>query len=170
MSPKSKNISSIIGFILAMVICYKLGFSKTMALKKQYTELKIQEALFENTPKQLSLLKQKQVYYDSILLKYQLDGNSIQNSLLKTINTFSTDNHLKVSGFLEPHLSSSNGVPVKTYRFSLIGEYNAIIKLIHKLEQQTKFGEIINVHFEKKKNYKTGRFSLEAFVLLRSFG
>ncbi|WP_239021953.1 hypothetical protein [Pontimicrobium aquaticum] len=139
-------------------------------MKKQYRELKTQEALFENIPKQLSLLKQKQVYYDSILLKYQLDGNSIQNSLLKTINAFSAENHLKVNGFLEPHVSTLNGVPLKTYQFSLIGEYNAIIKLIHKLEQQTKFGEIINVHFEKKKKYKTGKFYLEAFVLLRSFG
>jgi len=170
MSLKSKNISLIIGFVFAIFICYKLGFSKTINLKKEFAELKTQEALFKNTPKQLSILKQKQVYYDSILLKYQLDGNSIQNSLLKTINTFSADNNLKVSGFLEPHVSTVNGVPVKTYRFSLIGEYNAIVKLLYRLEQQTKFGEIINVHFEKKKNYKTGRFSLEAFVLLRSFG
>lgn len=170
MSLKTKNISLIIGFVLAIVICYKLGFSKTITLKKEFAELKTQKALFENGPKQLSLLKQKEVYYDSILLKYQLGVNSIQNSLLKTINTFSSNYNLKVSGFLEPHLSSLNGVPVKTYQFSLIGEYNAIIKLIHKLEQQTKFGEIINVHFEKKKNYQTGRFSLEAFVLLRSFG
>ena len=170
MTPKTKNISLIIGFIIAIVICNKLGFYKTITLKKEYAELKKQETLFENAPKQLSILKQKKVHYDSILLKYQLDGNSIQNNLLKTINTFSSDNNIKVSGFLEPHVSSLNGVPVKTYQFSLGGDYNAIISLIHKLERQTKFGEIINVHFEKKKNYKTGGFSLEAFVLLKSFG
>ncbi len=170
MSPKSKNISLIIGVILTVFICYKLGFSETITLKKQYANLKNQEVLFETAPQQLSILKQKQVYYDSILKKYQLDGNSIQNNLLKTINTFSKNSSLKVSGFLEPHSYAQNGISIKTYQFSLIGDYNSIVTLIHKLEQQTKFGEIINVHFEKKKNYKTGKFSLEAFVLLRSFG
>ncbi len=35
--------------------------------------------------------------------------------------------------------------------------------------QQTKFGEIINLHLEKKINFKTGKKYLQASVLLRSF-
>ena len=170
MNKKNKNILLLSGFLLAMILCYRFAISNTLTLKKQYNSLKQQEALFINTPKRLSLLKQKQQYYDSLLTKHQLGGSSVQNSLLKTINTFTEENNLKVINFLEPHVTNQNDLIIKTYLFSLEGDYNAILKLTHKLEQETKFGEIINLHFEKKKNFRTGKYYLQAKVLLKSFG
>jgi len=170
MTNKTKNILLLLGFLLALILCYQLAISKTFILKNEYNSLKQQQALFINTPKQLSLLKQKQKYYDSLLTKFQLGGSSIQNSLLKTINTFAKDNDLKVIRFLEPHVINRNDLTIKTYGFTLEGNYNAILQLTHKLEQETKFGEIINLHFEKKKNFRTGKYYLQAKVLLKSFG
>jgi len=170
MTKKTKNILLVAGFVLTLVICYKLAISKTIEQKQQYTALKQQETLFKNAPKKLSLLKQKEIYYDSLLTNYQLDGSSIQNNLLKTINTFADTNYIKVISFLEPHIIIENDLTIKTYKFILEGNYNAINKLIYQLEQKTKFGEIINLHFEKKKNYRTGKHYLQANILLRSFG
>ncbi|GAA4235713.1 hypothetical protein GCM10022291_18350 [Postechiella marina] len=170
MTNKTKNIVLIVGFIIVLILCYQLAVSKTLALKKDYNALKKEELLFKNTPKQLSLLKQKQKYYNSLLNKYQIQGGSIQNNLLKTINIFSKQNDLKVVRFLEPHLVSDNDLTVKTYRFSVEGNYNALVKLFHHIEQQTKFGEIINLHFVKKKKNRTGKYYLQAHVLLKSFG
>ena len=152
------------------MLCYQLAIEKTFALRKEYNSLRQQESLFKNSPKQLSLLKQKEKYYDSVLTKYQLNGSSIQNNLLKTINSFAEDYNLKVIGFLEPHIFNQNDLIIKTYGFTLEGHFNAILKLTHKLEQQTKFGEIINLHFEKKKNFRTGKYYLQAKLLLKSFG
>lgn len=170
MSKKQKNIALIIGFVVALILCYQLAISNTLEQKKQYNSLKAQELLFKNTPKQLSLLKQKEMYYDSLLTKYQLDGSSIQNNLLKVVNVFANDNNLKVVSFVEPHAITKNDLTIKTYEFVLEGNYNAINQLIHQLEQQTKFGEVINLHFEKKKNFRSGRYYLQARVLLQSFG
>ncbi|SFJ00654.1 hypothetical protein [Olleya namhaensis] len=170
MTSKTKNILLISGFLLVLLIVYQLAISKTYDQKKQYTTLKKQELLFKNAPKQLSLLKQKEVYYDDLLTKYQLDGSSIQNNLLKTINIFADKNNLKVINFLEPHRISKNELIINTYEFTVEGNYNNIIGLIHQLEQKTKFGEIINLQFEKKKNFKTGKNHLQSRVLLRSFG
>ncbi|WP_185956440.1 hypothetical protein [Changchengzhania lutea] len=169
MTHKTKNIALVIGFIMALFLCYQLAISNTLVLKNEYNDLEKEALLFKNTPKQLSLLKQKQTYYDSLLNKYQIQGGSIQNNLLKTINTFSTDHNLKVVSFLEPHISKSNELTVKTYQFTMEGNYNSILKLVHHLEQKTKFGEIINLHFEKKKNFRTGKYYLQASVLLKSF-
>ena len=108
MTNKTKNILLLLGFFLTLVLCYRLAISNTLALKKQYNSLKQEEALFNNTPKQLSLLKQKQRHYDSILTKYQFNGSSIQNNLLKTINAFAESDDLKVIGFLEPHVINQN--------------------------------------------------------------
>ncbi len=169
MSNKNKNILLIVGFLLFVIICYNLAISKTIAQKKQYSNLKQQELLFKNAPKQLSLLRQKEMYYDSLLIKYQLDGSSIQNNLLRTINLFADVNNLKVVNFLEPHHISKNELTINTYEFTLEGEYNSINNLIYQLEQKTKFGEVINLHFEKKKNFRSGRHYLKARVLVRSF-
>ncbi len=170
MSNKTKNIVLIIGFLLSLLICYKYAVKNTIDYKNKHTNLKQQEQLFVNTPKQLSILKQKKKHFDSILSKYQLDGTSIQNNLLKTINSFAQANSIKVTSFIEPHITIQNDLTVKTYVFTLEGSYNSILRLIHQLEQQTKYGEIINLHFEKKKNFKTGRNYLQARVLLKSFG
>ncbi len=170
MTYKSKNILLITGFILVLVLSYQLTISKTVTLKQEYNTLKKEAQLFKNTPKQLSLLKQKQKYYDSLLNKHQIKSGSIQNNLLKTINTYAYNNKLKVIRFLEPHTSKSNDLIIKTHQFTVQGDYNTILKLIHRLEQQTKFGEIINLHFYKKKNFKTNTYYLQAQVILKSFG
>ena len=88
MSSKQKNIALIVGFIAILYICYLLAVSKTLEQEEQYNTLTKEVLLSKNAPKQLSLLKQKEVYYDSLLTKYQLDGSSIQNNLLKVINSY----------------------------------------------------------------------------------
>jgi hypothetical protein len=170
MTNKNRNILLIVGFIMALFLCYKLAIVKTVDLKNEFDTLKSQELLFKDTPKQVSLLKQKQKYYDSILNKYHLSGSSLQNNLLKTINTFADSSGIKVITFLEPHIVTINDLKVNTYQFTLEGDYNAILKLIYKLEQKTKFGEIINLHFEKKTNFRSGTKYLQAHILLKNFG
>ncbi len=170
MNKKQKNIILIIGFIVALFICYKFAIRNTLDEMDEYNSLTKEIALSKSAPKQLSLLKQKEKYYDSILGKYKLNGSSIQNNLLKTINAFADQNNLKVVSFLEPHTIIKNDLTIKTYDFTLEGDYNDINKLVYILEQQTKFGEIINFHFEKKKNYRSRKYYLQARVLLKSFG
>lgn len=167
MTNKTKNIILIITFFLTIILCYKLAISKTIVLTKQHKTLKQQDLLLKNTPKQISLLKQKQTYYDSILVKYQLNESSLQNNLLKTINTYSDSSNIKVISFVEPHTIKTNNLKVNNYLFTLEGNYNAILQLVYKLEQQTKFGEIVNLHFEKKKNFRTNKEYLQASILLR---
>jgi hypothetical protein len=169
MTNKTKNIILVIGFLLALILCYKLAISKTVVLQKQYETLNHQKVLFENTPKLVSLLKQKEKYYDSLLSKYHLDESSFQNNLLKTLNTFADSSHIKVINFLEPHTIKQNDLKTNTYQFTLQGDFNAILSLVYQLEQGTKFGEIIGLHYKKEQNYRNGKYYLQAKVLLKSF-
>lgn len=89
---------------------------------------------------------------------------------MKTINASAEENNIKIVSFLEPHIELKNELTIKTYQFVIEGHYNDMIQLIYQLEQKSKFGEIINLHFEKKMNFRTGKSFLEAFVLLKSFG
>lgn len=129
-----------------------------------------QQKLSQNMPHKLAVLKGKKMYFDSILKKYHLRGGTIQNNLLKTITTFSQKYQLKLVNFLEPHSYQREKLTVKTYRFVLEGSFSNILKLIYHLEQVTKYGEIINLHFEKKENFRTNIDYLQAHVLLQTFG
>lgn len=170
MTNKTKNILITIGFVVALLICYQLAFSKTLNLRNNYSQLRKEKSIYSNIPKTLSNLRQKEKYYDSLQIKYQLNGGSIQNTLLKNINEYSNANNLKIVSFFEPHVVVQNDLTIKSYQFSIEGDYNSIIKLIYKIEQETKFGEIENVFFEKKKNFKTGKDYLQVQILLKSYG
>ena len=168
MTSKQKNIGLIIGSILMLFVCYQFGIAKSIDQYREYDRLSQEQILFENMPKHMAVLNQKKHYYDSILGAYQLKGTSIQNNLIKTINAFSDDKGITVVGFEEPHLENREDITIKTYRFTLEGEFNDLLVLIHELEQKTKFGEVINLDFEKKKNHRTGKFFLQTKVLLKS--
>jgi hypothetical protein len=170
MTSKRKNIVLVSSFAILLLLCYKLAIAKTLQLKTNYDKLLQEEALFKNTPKQLSIVKQKQIYYDSILNKYQISGNSIQNNLLETLTSFSNTNQLKVVNFTKPHIIAKKDITIKTYQFTIEGNYNNLLKLIHHLEQRTKYGEIINLHFDKKIDFRKNKNYLQAHVLLKSFG
>ncbi|WP_233702564.1 hypothetical protein [Hyunsoonleella flava] len=170
MKIKSKNIALVFGFLTLLFLSYRLAISKTMDLKNEYQLLKKKEDLFKNTPKKLSLLKQKQKYYDSVLNEHQIKGGSIQNNLLQVLTSFSKTSNLKVVGFLEPHVTDNEDISVKVYRFTVQGNYNDILKLVHHFEQNTKFGEVINLHLEKQTDFRKRKKYLQAKVLLRSYG
>lgn len=170
MNNKTKNILLVIGFLLMLLLCWQFAFSKTFKLKKEYSGLVQKQKMNQNMPHTLALLMKKKIYYDSILKKYNLRKGSIQNNLLKNLTAFSKENELKLVNFLEPHIYTKEKLTVKTYRFVLEGNFNNILHLIYRLEQITKYGEIVNLHFEKKENFRTNKNYLQANVLLQTFG
>lgn len=168
MDRKVKNRLLIGGFILTLFICYHLAIANTIALKSEYNRLEKEQKLFTNTPKQIALLKQKQHYYDSLLKTYKIGETSMQNNLLKVITSFAEKNKLKVINFLAPHEYKTASLQINTYSFTIEGRFNTILQLLYTLEQQTRYGEIISVHYEKKKNYRTRKYFLQARVLLKN--
>ncbi|UOB17879.1 hypothetical protein [Abyssalbus ytuae] len=169
MSSKTKNIILIAGFILALFLCYHFAVKNTLQEKQRYNKLKAEEVMFENIPKQLLTLNKKNEYYTGLLKKYQLGETSLQNNLLKTINKKAGELNLKVIDFNEPHIARKNGLNINTYTITLQGSFNNMIKLIYSLEQQTRFGELVNVHFIKQKNYRTRREYLQATIMLQAY-
>ncbi|NRB84035.1 MAG: hypothetical protein HRU49_09730 [Winogradskyella sp.] len=169
MTSKTKNRLLIVGFVLMLCMSYQLSISKTIAAKQRYETLSQDALLFNNAPKQISMLRQKEKHFDSILGKYQLNGLSLQNNLLKTIADLAKKHRLKVISFNEPHKTENDEMSTNHYQFGLQGDFNGILQLVYVLEQETRFGEVVHLNFERKKNYRTNRYYLEAQVLLKSY-
>ncbi|WP_298507507.1 hypothetical protein [uncultured Kordia sp.] len=170
MSNSLKNKLLIGGFVVLLFLCYKFAIANTFTLKSEHSKLIQEQKIFENTPKQIALLKKKEQYYDSLLTKYKIGGTSLQNNLLNVVTSFSKAHNLKVIDFLEPHVYAEQSLTINTYSFTVEGHFNNILQLIYTLEQRTKYGEVISVWYEKKKNYRTGKSYLQAKIVLQSLG
>lgn len=163
----TKNKLLFLGIAILLFASYTLAIDKTFLLRKESQRLETQVAQFKDISKTLSILAQKDTYYDSILGKMDLVDTSIQNNLLRTINQEASKNNLKVMDFNKPHIYTIGENNLHTFSFNLNGNYTDILKVIHAIEQKGNFGEIIHMDFEKKKNYRTNRYSLGATVFVQ---
>ena len=162
-----KNKLLVFGVVLLLFTSYKLAIDNTLTLKKEHRKLGSQVELFTNIPKQLSILTKKEKYYDSILVKMDLGDTSIQNNLLRTINQEAKGNNVNVMDFNQPHIYQMGGNDIRTFSFNLSGNYTNILKIVHAIEQKGNFGEVVHVNFEKKKNYRTNKYSLGATIFVQ---
>ncbi|MEM9144204.1 MAG: hypothetical protein AAGA86_14535 [Bacteroidota bacterium] len=156
-----------LGILLLLFLSYTLAIDKTLALKVESQKLEAQLAPFKDMPKKRSLLHQKEKYYDSILEKMDLMDTSVQNNLLRILNEEAAKAGVKIMDFNQPHITQRGENELYTFRFHLGGNYVDLLKVIHTVEQKGNFGEIIHIDFEKKKNYRTGKYGLEAMVLVQ---
>ena len=81
-----KNIQLLLGIGLLLVASYYLAIQKTLILKNQSDRLQSQSEQYRNIPNKLNLLRQKNVYFDSILTNMDFNDTSIQNNLIRIIN------------------------------------------------------------------------------------
>lgn len=168
MSLKNRNIALFIGMLLLLWVSYNLSFSKTISLRKQYHTLLNEKEYYDNVSQKFLNLKQQRHYYDSILRSKQItDIHSFQNNLLQIITSYSEAKGLKIIHFSNPHEFKTDNANIRTYTFTLKGTFKSINQLIYELEQHHKFGKIISVQFEKKKNFITNTQQLECVILLQ---
>ena len=132
--------------------------------------------MYQSAPTQLAALANKEQQLDEVLKKNNVAGTSLQNNILKmlhetatTIKTTTGKDSFKIIAFETPHeyADTATGSTTITYDFTLEGTYQSLIQTIYKLEQAYSFGNVIHVAFDKKKNYRTGKSSLQCKVLLQ---
>lgn len=167
---KKRNIIAILSFFVSLIVCYFFAISTTLDHRKEYKKLVNEEANIAHLHKELAYIKSRQKYLDSILSSYETNSFSLHNSLLETINAITNTKNLKIYKFNEPHIFEQDNIVTKTYSFSLEGSYNDLLKMVHILEQKANYGEIIHLGFERKKNFKSGKFYLRLNVMLQTKG
>ncbi|MFC5048369.1 hypothetical protein ACFSTE_13530 [Aquimarina hainanensis] len=169
MKQKTKNIVLIAVLLCILFVAYRFSIAKTFAIHSEVSKLEYEKEKYLAAPIQLAALKKKEQQLEAILRKNNLKGSSLQHNLLKTLNSLSNMSEIKVIAFEEPHIYDDEVTKeeITTYDFILQGDYKALIEVIYALEQQYSFGNIVQVHFEKKKNFRTGVTYLQCRVLLQ---
>ncbi len=163
----TKNKLLFLGTALLLFTSYKLAISRTLALWEESRRLETQVEQFGDIPKKLSLLSQKNSYYDSILGKMDPVDTSVRNNLLRTLNQEAHKNRLNVMTFDKPHVYQMGDNALYTFRFGLKGDFSDILKTVHVVEQRGGFGEVVHIAFEKKKDPTTHTQGLTALVFVQ---
>jgi len=107
-----------------------------------------------------------------IWLAYQLSFSKTfalkkQNNLLSTINSFADTTNISIVSFQNPHVFKTNDTKTLTHSFTVKGNFNTITRLLFKLEQEYKLGNIISVNYQKNKNYRRNSEYLQCTILLQ---
>lgn len=168
MTQKTKNIVLILGFFLSLVIAYQLAFSETIALRSEVHSLRERSISFENLATLSATLHQREKFADSVLKNNNVKNISIQNNLLQFLNQESTSKGFAISSFDEPHSILENNVNTTSYQFTIRGNFNDLLDVIYKLEQDFNFGKIAHLNFEKKRDYRKRKDYLECSVVIES--
>ena len=170
MTLKEKNRWAVIGFCLVVLLSYQYAIKNTFDTRSALKTAEAKANSAADVPYQVSLLKKKSVYLDSLLNKNRIKATSLENNILNHLNTYADSTRIKIIAFNKPHKIQKEDHEVSTYEFTLEGSFNALLGLIYTIEQKTRFGEVSHLQFKKIKNYRTGRYSLQAHVLITGHG
>lgn len=166
MKLNKRNKFLLLGFLVALYICYSFAFANTIDIYKQYqlqNETLNTDDFSANTLKTL-FAKEKQL--DVLLAQKQsVNPESSQNELLKLLNIYAKKYNLKIVDFNEPHSLRVKGKNETSYIFTLQGSYNGCISLLNKIESSN-IGAIKHVNFNKKRNYKSNSDELFVEIVL----
>ncbi len=169
MTQRNKNILLVAGLIVMLFFAYYFGFSKTFAVSSEVDKLETQKQVYQSAPAQLAVLAKKEKQLNEILQKNNVEGSSLQNNILKTLNKLSNDSGFTIVTFQEPHafIDETTQKTTTTYNFTLQGDYKSLINVVYALEQKYSFGNVVQVSFEKKKNFRTRATYLQCTILLQ---
>lgn len=169
MSPWNRNILLVAGFAIIFVLAYKFSFLKTIEISHQLKELKEEIKFNSQTTYNKEMLLGKEIYLDSILEKEKRNNSSIQNDLLKKLNTYSEDFSFKLIQFQEPHIFSLEDQTVtSSFQFTLEGDYKSLEILLFLLERENNFGKISHFNFTRNRDYRLQKEFLRCKVIVQN--
>ncbi|CAM1355525.1 hypothetical protein [Tenacibaculum ascidiaceicola] len=142
-------------FIALLSFIYVFSISKTLGYKKKLIKLQQEREIIDNSTIELKLLKEKSIYLDSILKQENISvTNSFQQIILKKINEFKKENKIELIEFSSSINVLDSNTNIQLYPLIIKGNFNELLSFLNYIEQQG-LGEIKNINFLKKKDYKT---------------
>ena len=169
MQTKNKMGLLVLGALVLLFASYQFAISNTLSLKKEYKTLNREMDSFKNFDEELIQLTQKDVSLDSVLTKLSLNNLSVENSLIRFLDVQCKAFNTSIIDFNPTHAVNLDSGMLSTYNFKLQGNFTDLLKVLHKIETESKFGELSHVSFVKSKNLRTRKSFLQVDVLLQSY-
>lgn len=165
---KQKSQLLLIGLILFLFIGYKFSFSDTFVLKDQITEKEQKLAWLKGKEKELPLLKAKMAEFEKAYSKS--DSTSVRDKLTAYISDFAETNNCLVTEIPVNSSFKNDNLRVQTNTFTIKGNFNNLLSLLHKLENDYKYvAKIMSSKFFSIRDMHTKKKNLFLTIITQSF-
>lgn len=155
MDYKKKNIILLCCTVFLLFIIYAFSIRKTLNYKYKYENLLAEKEKIENSVELKRKLKKRVNEIEYILKSQNISvSNSFQQILLKKINAFKKDNNLSLIKFDNSIKVKDQNIDATLYPITVKSDFNTLLSFLSYIEQQN-LGELKNIQFLKKKNYRT---------------
>jgi hypothetical protein len=152
-------------FVLLGYLLYKKVFSATILLAKTGYALDEQLQKQQQDDTESKALEAQLKNYDHILLADSLDtdpGRALLNFL-----SLNNEDQLVLEDFSPPLVHSVGQYQVHTHRVKLEGDYISLLKMVNRVEQQYKGGNLSSVSFVTTEKINSGEKKLYAELYMQ---
>jgi hypothetical protein len=157
-----------IGGVAFILICYNLGFKKTIDEMNSAKEYNRQLDALQDAPIQLRILeKRRKEFDDNPGNNYQIKDN-VEVLLLEKVTSLIKDLKLKITELPKNDISPKDGYTVKTQQLVLQGSFIDLLTFLHSIEKDHSIGNICSVDFYSQKNARTGTFTLKMKIYFQT--
>ena len=159
-SYKKKANYLIFGFLIALFLVYTLAIKKTINEYSACKTLSVQLKGLEFAPTQIAEYEQKINYIESSIGASSTSAGLYQEQLLSVVSKFCKTSNLTLSELPEPFLFQQKNLFIETYPVTIKGTFIPMLKLMHHIECNKKYGRIISSRFYKKKDNETEKVNV----------
>lgn len=162
-----KSLVVLLGFMVFMILAYKLSFAKTFELKKEIGEKEKKIEWLKEKEKEIPFLKSKMQLIEEA---YSGDSTSVRDKLTAYISDFAENNNCLVTEIPSYTAYKSDNMNIQTNIFTVKGRFNDLLSLL--MEVETKFkvtAKLMSARFFSVKDMQTKRKNLYLTLVTQSF-
>lgn len=162
-----KSLAILLGFVLFMIMGYKLSFVKTFEVKKEIEEKEAKIAWLKEKEKEIPFLKAKMQLIEEA---YTNDSTSIRDKLTAYISDFAENNSCLVTEIPSYTAYKSENLNIQTNIFTVKGRFNDLLSLLMAVETKFKItAKLMSARFFSVKEMQTKRKNLYLTLVTQSF-
>jgi hypothetical protein len=165
---KQKSYLLFTGLVLFLFIGYKFSFSDTFIMKGQIEEKEGKLAWLKDKEKELPVLKAKMAEFEKAYSKS--DSTAVRDKLTAYISDFAETNNCLVTEIPVNSSFKNDNLRVQTNTFTIKGNFNNLLSLLHKLENEYKYvAKIMSTRFYSTQDMQTKKKNLFLTIITQSF-
>jgi len=163
---KQKLIGLVVLGVLLFLAANKRSFKVTKQAYNQVRQLEDKLDYVNSSTTDISQTQIELQFYDKIIGKQGVAPEEIQQQILDFATSY---DNITVFNLDEIHLAQSNGFNVISNQLTLEGDFNSLLEIVYAFEKEFKFSNIVNVSFQKVKEYQTRKSKLRVKIIFQNY-
>lgn len=150
MTIRSRVLTLFACTLLVLILAFLSPIKSMFEAKKtcEVLEFKIENA--RNAPAEIASLKVKVEEWSKEMIT-DLDAESLQIMLFEEVGKIANFEHTQVRSIVTIGSKDDKDIRLQTFEVDLVGGYKPLLKVLHYLEQNLKYGKVASVGFFSKK-------------------